>query len=239
MSETLITTPRGQMPGWLAEPAGEDKLPGVVVLHDVGGMTADTHFQCAWLAEAGFLALAPNLFFHGGFITCLREIMRDLPARTGPSFDSVEAARSRLLAHPRCNGKVGVIGFCMGGGFALLLVSGRGFSASAVNYGGKPSKDFENFLDTACPVVASYGGTARWEQGAADQLRLLLDRALVPNDCKEYPGCGHGFMTHHQDFLYHLMQWTGMAYNEEATMDARRRIVGFFRTHLAAAEPQP
>ncbi|MGB8260996.1 MAG: dienelactone hydrolase family protein [Terracidiphilus sp.] len=233
MPEVLIPTPRGQMPAWLALPAGPAPAPAVVVLHDVFGMCQDTRRQAEWLAAAGFLALAIDLYYTAGKITCIRATIRDLMARSGPAFDDVEAARSWLLAQPRSNGKAGVIGFCMGGGFALLLISGRGFSASSVNYGGPLPADFESFLETACPVVASYGGRAKWEQGVADELRRRLDLALVANDCKEYPDAGHGFMNDH-GFLLKLLRWTGIGYNEEATMDTRRRIAAFFHTHLGS-----
>jgi carboxymethylenebutenolidase len=233
MSNVLIPTPRGQMPAWLAVPTGPVPYPGVVVLHDVVGMTRDHRNQANWLAEAGFLALAPDLYYKGGLLLCLRQIIRDLMARSGPAFDDVEAARSWLLAQPNLNGKVGVIGFCMGGGFALLLVSGHGFSAASVNYGGKLPPDVDEFLKTACPVVGSYGGQAKWEQGIADELQRALERALVPHDVMEYPDAGHSFMNKHRGYGFlKILPFKGIGYDEAATMDARRRITAFFHTHL-------
>jgi carboxymethylenebutenolidase len=232
MPEVKIPLTGGTMPAWLAVPSTPASVPGVVVLHDIFGMSQDNRNQADWLAEAGFLALAPDLYHRGGKLHCIRAVIRELMARSGAAFDDVEASRSWLEGQPGCNGKVGVIGFCMGGGFALLLISGKGFSAASINYGGKLPADFESFLDTACPVVGSYGAQAKWEQGVADDLARALDKALIPNDMKEYPDAGHGFMNQHGTFLLKLLRIRAVGYNEPATMDARRRITAFFHAHL-------
>jgi len=228
------------MPAWLAVPASTVPVPvpGVVVLHDVLGMSQDHRNQANWLAEAGFLAISPDLYYKGGRLVCIRQVIRDMIARTGPAFDDVEATQSWLLAQPGCSGSIGVVGFCMGGGFALLLASGHGFSAASINYGGALPKDIDDFLNAACPVVGSYGGMAKWEQGIADQLAAALERALIPHDVKEYPDAGHSFMNHHRGYGFlKVLRFKAIGYNEPATMDARRRIVAFFRLHLKGSRP--
>ena len=232
MPNVLIPTERGEMPAYLASPLSADLAPGVVVLHDAGGMSQDHRNQADWLAEAGFLAVALDLYHRGGLLLCARTIIRDAIARSGPTFDDIESARAWLAAQPGCNGCVGVIGFCLGGGFALMLASGHGFSAASINYGGKLPEDIEAFLTAACPVVGSYGARDRWNQGVADQLQRALERALVPHDVKEYPDAGHSFMNNHQSLVFKLLRFSGIAYNEPAALDARSRITAFFRTHL-------
>jgi len=110
--------------------------------------------------------------------------------------------------------------------------SGHGFSAASVNYGGPLPKDVDDFLQAACPVVGSYGGKSRWEQGVADQLEQALQRALIPHDVKEYPEAGHSFMNNKQSFFFKLLRYRNIGFNEPAAMDARRRIIAFFNAHL-------
>jgi carboxymethylenebutenolidase len=228
----------GSIRGYLAEPqkevAGDPPWPGVVIVHDAFGLTEDARNITERFSTAGYLALSPDLYSRGGFVRCVKTVFGELTAAKGRSFDDISAARSLLAEREDCTGKVGVVGFCMGGGFALVAAS-QGFDASAPYYG-PPPKDL-SILDGACPIVASFGKRDRTLVGAAAKLETELTNRRIPHDVKEYPGAGHSFANQFQlGPLNVLAKVAGLGYHREPSEDAWRRVFAFFSEHLAVPD---
>jgi carboxymethylenebutenolidase len=220
--------------GYLAVPpatvAGEGPWPGVVIVHDALGVGDDARSIAERFATAGYLTVIPNLYSRGGFVRCVRAVFGQLRTGQGQAFTDIEAARTLLAGRPDCTGKIGVAGFCMGGGFALLTAS-RGFDVSAPYYGPLPSDD--SALDGACPIVASYGGKDRALAGAATKLDKLLTDRDVPHEIKEYPDAGHGFANRLSLGPFGpIVRVLGVGYHHESAEDAWRRVLAFFATYL-------
>ncbi|MEO9137969.1 MAG: dienelactone hydrolase family protein [Jatrophihabitans sp.] len=219
--------------GYLVEPDRAGPWPGVVMLHEAFGLNDMMRRQADRLASAGYLTLAPDLFSDGGARRCLVSTFRAMFAGQGKAVEDIEAARTHLLGLTACTGKVGVIGFCMGGGFALV-VANRGFDAAAPNYGTVPRRPTEA-LRGACPMVASYGAKDITMRGAATKLERTLTELDIPHDVKEYPSAGHSFLndeffgptlTHRVQRIAHLGP------DPAAAPDAWSRIEEFFAEHL-------
>ena len=112
MTDMAIPTANDPIQAYVCEPSGPGPWPGVVVIHDVLGMSHDLRRQADWLAGAGYLAAAPDLYHGGRKLTCMISTMRDARARRGRTFDYIETVRTWLTARSDCTGRIGLIGYC-------------------------------------------------------------------------------------------------------------------------------
>lgn len=192
ITEVSIPTADNALQGILAVPEGTGPWPAVVMVHEVYGIEANMRAHAERLASLGYLAVMPDLYSRGGMRKCLNATFRALQAGHGQAFDDVEATKRWVTARPDCTGKVGVIGFCMGGAFALQLAT-RGYDVSSVNYGMLP-KDLDAALDGACPIIGSYGKKDPTLKGAAAKLDAALTRHGIEHEVTEYEGASHAFL---------------------------------------------
>jgi carboxymethylenebutenolidase len=220
--------------GYAVRPPGDERLPGVVVVHEIFGVEQQARRFAHRLAEMGLVAVVPDLFSEGGPRRCLKATFGALRSGRGRAFQDFAAARQWLLDRDDTTDDVGIIGFCMGGGFALACAAPKhGFRASSVNYGDLPATP--DALAGACPIVASYGARDARLRGSAAKLEYHLTRLGVEHDVKEYPKAGHAFLTEADVvpwYLQPIVKIGGMGPEPESAADAWRRIEAFFGDHL-------
>jgi len=233
LSDVRLTSGEGAFGAVLAVPDGAGPWPALVVVHEIFGVDDAMRAHLRRLAGMGYLALMPDLYWRGGARRCLVATVRALRSGTGPAFSDIEAARTALLDRPDCTGAVGVIGFCLGGGFALLAAS-RGFEAASVNYGMLPD-DLDAALEGACPIVASYGGADRALPGAAAKLETALEARGIRHDVTEYAGANHAFLNDRPAgwwWARPFLRIRGMGPDPDAAAQAWTRIDAFLRREL-------
>jgi carboxymethylenebutenolidase len=234
MGEIQVPAPAGALPGYLAVPDGDSHCSGVIVLPEVFGLNDDIRAHADRLAGAGYLAFAPDLYSWGAKMRCIAATVATLSKGSGRAFDDIEAARVFLADHERATGRVGIIGFCMGGGFALACAPLGRYAAVAPNYG-QVRKNAARMLADACPVVGSYGAKDWMMPKHAARLEQALATAGIPHDVKEYPDAGHSFLNHHGGTVGALDHVLRTGYRPEAADDAWARILAFFADHLQGA----
>lgn len=220
----------------LFAPAGGGPHPGVVVLHESFGLNDDIRRIAARFADAGYAALAPDLYSHGRRIVCLSRVMLDmLSGAVAREIADIHAVRDALAKRPEVDSeRIAVTGFCQGGGFALIAGTQPGFAAAAVNYGTVPSD--RSHLDGLCPVVASYGGKDRiLGRKMAERLEDHLTELGVPHDVKTYDQAGHSFFSQvdgWQGWLARMPSPMAVGHDQAAAEDGWERMLSFFDEHL-------
>lgn len=217
-----------EIPAYARIPDGATR--GVVVIHEVLGRAPEIDRVVDRFAAQGYAAIAPDLFHHGR-VACMRAVMHAM--KTG---DDVEAVRQTRRAHAwLCEHaglaptSVGIIGFCFGGGFALL--AGHGFGAVSANYGVVPPVERLRGLP---PVIGCYGERDWMFADKPEALRRSLAAAEVEGEVHEFPRVGHSFLTDGDRPITFALTYPlfRIRYDRDVAEEAWAKIMQFFATRL-------
>lgn len=208
--------------GYLARPAKPG--PGVIVIQEWWGLVPHIERVADRFAEAGFVALAPDLY-HGKSTTSSDEAGKWMMSlRIEQAARDLAGAIGALKARPDVTGaKIGTIGFCMGGALSLFAACGnRDVGACAVFYGGHPNvKPALASLDAA--VLGIFAGRDTF---VTPETVAELDRQLTTlhkrHEFHTYPGAAHAFFNDTRPEVY----------DAAAAADAWSRTLTFFRREL-------
>jgi len=207
---------------YLARPRGAGPFPAVVVIHEIFGLNDNIRDVARRFADAGYVALAVDLFAGRNRAACMVRVMSGLllDALGNGSIRELKAALTYLAARPEADdARLGAIGFCMGGGFALAWAcTDDRLKAIAPYYATNPRP--LDAVARACPVVGSYPARD-YTAGAARKLDAALERYEVPRDIKIYPDAKHSFFNDQ-----------GKTYDAVAAEDSWGRVLTFFAEHI-------
>ena len=211
------------------------KRAAVIAIHDIFGLTDDIRRIASRLADAGYPAVVPDLYDNGSMKPlCVTKTLLAHETGKGLAFEQLEAVRQWLLIEPELDvQQVGVMGFCMGGRFALLYGAQAPLAVVAPFYGMVPPK--AEGLQGICPVVGGWGEKDMIMGKHGKLLNKHLDQLGVEHDVKSYPDAGHSYMNNHDTFIFReLGDYSPLRskYNEAAAEDSWERVFAFFNKVL-------
>jgi len=220
--------PNGAVKAYVARPkklGRADKVAGVLVVHENRGLNEHIEDVARRTALAGYVAIAPDGLSVAGGAPADQEAARDLITKTDGAriASDILAAVPWLAADAASNGKIGVVGFCYGGGIALrAAIEAVGVDCAVAFYGKQLSAEDTKRLKV--PVLLHYAGSDERVNAGIPEFRAALDAVGVPYSLNMYPGTQHGF---HNDS-------SEARYNEAAAKLAWQRTLDFFGTYLKA-----
>jgi carboxymethylenebutenolidase len=232
MQDTIrITTGDGAFSAYVAYPTGAGaRAPAIVVIHEVFGVNADMRQTCDELAAQGYLAICPDLFWRiepGVAMTDRTEAERAKASALYDAFDldagvrDISAAIAAARALPGSNGRVGIVGYCLGGLMSYLTTARAAADAAVAYYPGNADKHLQEAIGIGSPLMVHL---AEEDEYIPPEARRQIIAALGTSaqvELYSYPGCGHAFARHR-----------GLAYDAEAASLANGRSDAFLALHL-------
>jgi carboxymethylenebutenolidase len=225
LSTEMVTFPgsTGNMRGSLARPKGDEKRPGVVVIHENRGLVPHIEDVTRRVALEGYLAMAPDALSPlGGTPADLDKARSMIQSLDNPSnLQNFIAAVKYLKTHPASTGKVGVVGFCWGGGVAnQLAVHSPDVNAVVPFYGRQPAS--EDVPKIKASLLLHYAGLDEGIDKGIPAYEAALKKASIDYRIYMYEGANHAFFN----------DTNPERYNKEAAQLAWQRTVLFFTEKL-------
>ncbi len=216
----------GPVNAYVAKPADSTvALPGILVIHENRGLNGHIEDVARRAALAGYIAIAPDGLSYVGGAPEDQEAARDKFRASDRATITADVIKgiAYLKSRDDCNGKVGAVGFCYGGGVALqCAVADPASDASVLFYG--RALTAEQVAQVRVPLMLNYAGDDARVNASIPDFRAALDEHDVAYSLHMYPGTGHGF---HND--------TSQArYNEAAAKLAWQRTLNFFGNYLGS-----
>jgi carboxymethylenebutenolidase len=230
-TEVLISTPDGQMPAVVFTPTEPDTKPAVLLLMEAFGLTSHIRDLAARIARVGYVVLAPDLYYRElpnnkfGYDEVEQAMAMMYRLDFKSTEDDIRAAlaflKSRADVYPE---RVGVTGFCLGGGLSFLTACklSAEIDAAAPFYGMVLDEWIEAVVDITVPVYLFFGGADSFIP--SERIRQIESRFQELNKdytLKVYPDAGHGFFCNERS-----------DYNRNAAEDAWHELTQFFQQHL-------
>ncbi len=183
-------------------PEVSEKATAVIVIHEIFGLTDWVRGVADQLAEAGYIAIAPDLLSGTGpegggsssfeSVDLARRAIANLPADQITA--DLNAVYDYVSGLPACNGKVAVSGFCWGGSQSFRYATNNDRLKAAFVFYGTAPRDIEEIKRIACPVYGFYGGNDARVNATLDATRKMMQEAGKTYEPVIYDGAGHGFM---------------------------------------------
>lgn len=212
--------------------AGKTCGPAVVVVHDMTGFGRDASRHCDRFADAGYVALAPDLYRNGN-IACVVQTLKSMTTGRGHAYDVIDAARRTLLERDDVDPKrLAICGFCMGGGFALIAAADQTFAVAAPFYGAVPRS--ASRLRGVCPTIAQYGVEDTAFIGHGRRLSEHLRELGVDHEVLFHENAGHSFMNQLEGLSKLGGPYTPLRAEYDAEVEAKAwdALLAFFERHV-------
>ncbi len=226
ITTTDIMIPGGTpgLNGYLAVPLGDEPRPALVIIHEIYGLNEDIRAIARRFAEAGYVALAVDLMAGRNRAACMFRFMTSLflNSLNHEGIQNLKVTLTYLEHQPFVeSGKLGAVGFCLGGGFAIAWAcSDSRLRVIAPFYALNPRP--LDAVQRACPIVGSYP-QPDFSTGAGRALDAALERYNITHDIKFYPGSTHSFFNARRD---------SKPENQAAAEDTWQRVIGFVGEHI-------